>query len=214
MLKMDFHAHTSVTEVMGLIGGYWISYENILKITHYEPCLNIASSATHCDMCPISQAKAADLIHSKGLDILGWFHSHPTFAPEPSDQDIETQLTLQQWIGHNKPCVGVILSPFSLSGALIASPFRCMIVDKKLNFEDQMVPYKFKVDILSDDFALKEFLRDIREMLERDAKGTKESKIKFSKPYFQNPNISYLEKVRVSFFLLDFVTSLNGAKGV
>ncbi|XP_018571801.1 histone H2A deubiquitinase MYSM1-like isoform X2 [Anoplophora glabripennis] len=192
MLKMDFHAHTSLTEVMGLVGGYWISSENVLIITHYEPCFNIASSATHCDMCPISQAKAADLIHGKGLDILGWFHSHPTFAPEPSHQDIETQLTLQQWIGHNKPCIGFILSPFNLSGALIASPFRCMFVDKKLNFEDQMVPYKFKVELLSEDFILKEFLGDIREVFEMDFKDAKN--VKFNKPYFQNPSISYLEK--------------------
>lgn len=121
---MDFHAHTNLTEVMGLVAGHWNSTERILEITHYETCKNIASSATHCDMCPISQAKAAELIDSKGLDILGWFHSHPTFAPEPSQQDLETQQSVQQWIGNKRPCIGVILSPFSLNGALIASPYR------------------------------------------------------------------------------------------
>lgn len=68
---MDFHAHTCLTEVMGLIAGYWEPQSKTLTITHYEPCLNVASSATHCDMCPISQAKAADIIHAMELDILG-----------------------------------------------------------------------------------------------------------------------------------------------
>nr|CAH7745472.1 unnamed protein product [Callosobruchus chinensis] len=145
LLTIDFHAHAWLTEVMGLVAGSWLPEENLLRITHYEPCLNIASSTTHCDMCPISQAKAADFIHKKGLDILGWFHSHPTFAPEPSQQDMDTQMVVQRWIGHGKPCIGVILSPFSLNGALIASPFRCLIVDQRVNFEDQFVPYKFKV---------------------------------------------------------------------
>ncbi|KAJ8920247.1 hypothetical protein NQ315_011908 [Exocentrus adspersus] len=192
LLKMDFHAHTSLTEIMGLIGGYWIPNEKVLLICHYEPCLNIASSATHCDMCPISQAKAADVIHGKGLDILGWFHSHPTFAPEPSHQDIETQLALQQWISHNKPCVGFILSPFSASGDLIASPFRCMLVDKKLNFEDQMVPYKFKVHVTGEDFKVKEFLRDIKGV--REFVSGMEGGVDLAEPYFQDTSISYLEK--------------------
>lgn len=91
---MDFHAHLSLTEVMGLVAGYWIPESATLIITRYEPTLNMASSATHCDMCPISQAKAADTIHEMELDILGWFHSHPTFAPEPSQQDLETQQTV------------------------------------------------------------------------------------------------------------------------
>ncbi|KAJ8931895.1 hypothetical protein NQ314_015164 [Rhamnusium bicolor] len=194
LLTMDFHAHTSLTEVMGLVAGYWIPQNKILTISHYEPCLNIASSATHCDMCPISQAKAADIIHNKGLDILGWFHSHPTFAPEPSHQDIETQQVLQQWVGHNRPCIGVILSPFSLNGALIASPFRCLIVDKKMNFEDQIVPYKFKVELVSEDFDVKEFLRDIQEVFRADVGYAKERKVKFSKPYFQDSSITHLEK--------------------
>ncbi|CAH1976819.1 unnamed protein product [Acanthoscelides obtectus] len=148
LLTIDFHAHACLTEVMGLVAGSWIPQENLLKITHYEPCLNIASSTTHCDMCPISQAKAADLIHQKELDILGWFHSHPTFAPEPSQQDLDTQRVVQQWIGYGKPCLGVILSPFTLSGALIASPFRCLIVDERPNFEDLFVPYRFKVSVI------------------------------------------------------------------
>lgn len=68
---MDLHAHTSLQEVMGLVGGYWHKETKKMYITRYEPCRNIAPSSTHCDMCPITQAKAAEKIHNSGLDILG-----------------------------------------------------------------------------------------------------------------------------------------------
>ena len=190
LLLMDFHAHTSLTEVMGLVAGSWNPNKNVLNISHYEPCRNIASSATHCDMCPISQSKAADSIHKRGLDVLGWFHSHPTFAPEPSQQDLDTQQDFQLWIGDRRPCLGVILSPFSLHGALIASPFRCMVVDKKENFEDQFVPYKFQVEVVSDESDIERFFTDVRRIF----CGMKESGVDFGKPYFQDTSITYLEK--------------------
>ncbi|XP_044271707.1 deubiquitinase MYSM1-like [Tribolium madens] len=192
LLLMDFHAHTSLTEVMGLVAGTWNPTKKILTISHYEPCRNIASSATHCDMCPISQSKAAELIHNRGLDVLGWFHSHPTFAPEPSQQDLETQQDVQMWIGTTSPCLGVILSPFSAHGALIASPFRCMVVDKKENFEDQFVPYKFQVDVASNEGDFDRFFSDLRQIFHFSKSN--EGKIDFSKPYFQDNSISYLEK--------------------
>ncbi|RZC42586.1 histone H2A deubiquitinase MYSM1 [Asbolus verrucosus] len=193
LLLMDFHAHTLLTEVMGLVGGTWNAGKKVLTISHYEPCRNMASSATHCDMCPVSQSKAAELIHNQGLDILGWFHSHPTFAPEPSQQDLDTQQDVQLWIGSKTPCLGVILSPFSSHGALIASPFRCMMVDKKENFEDLFVPYKFQVEIVSNEIDIERFLADLSRIFSIPV-GVKESKIDFNKPYFQDNSITYLEK--------------------
>ncbi|KAG5888703.1 hypothetical protein JTB14_035768 [Gonioctena quinquepunctata] len=194
LLAMDFHSHSSLTEVMGLVAGFWVPQTKTLSVTHYEPCRNMASSATHCDMCPISQAKAADTVHSMGLDILGWFHSHPTFAPEPSHQDLETQQILQQWIGQNRPCIGVILSPFSANGALIASPLRCMMVNKKDNFEDQFVPYKFGVEINSEDFVVEDCLCDLQRVLEFSLVCSKESRVDFADSYFQDGTITFLEK--------------------
>lgn len=222
LFLMDFHAHTSLMEVMGLVAGEWNATKNTLTISHYEPCRNVASSSTHCDMCPISQAKAADTIHTKNLNILGWFHSHPTFAPEPSQQDLDTQQDVQLWVGNKYPCLGVILSPFSSNGALIASPFRCMIVDRDdrrkrseqfhyHNDDDddnscQLVPYKYDVELISDDFDVDCLLRDITRVFQsisRDANATKSgSQIKFNQPYFLDNTISYLEKVRVYIFEL------------
>lgn len=192
----------SLSEVMGLVGGYWNPLNRNLTIVQYEPCKNIASSSTHCDMCPITQARATENLHSKGLAVLGWFHSHPTFAPEPSHQDMETQLSVQQWIGSDKPCIGVILSPFSAHGALIASPFRCMIVDKKENFEDQFVPYKLKVE-LSNCIDLDEFLVAAWKVFNSDVVG-EENMVDFTKRYFQDNSISHLDKVIVLYSISSF----------
>ncbi|KAK4875298.1 hypothetical protein RN001_011720 [Aquatica leii] len=194
LLLMDLHAHTSLSEVMGLIGGYWNAENKTLTILRYVPCRNIASSATHCDMCPISQARAADIIHSEGFNILGWFHSHPTFAPEPSQQDLDTQLTVQQWIGNNKPCIGLILSPFSAHGALIASPYRCLMVVKKTNFEDQFVPFKFKVDLISPDFDINDLLNLAWTTFNKDCNVNVGDRIDFTKPYFLDQSITYFDK--------------------
>ncbi|XP_030761687.1 histone H2A deubiquitinase MYSM1-like [Sitophilus oryzae] len=200
LLLMDFHAHTYLTEVMGLVGGSWDSQGKILTISCYEPCKNIASSSTHCDMCPISQARAAESIHNANLDILGWFHSHPTFAPEPSQQDLDTQQMVQQWIGHSKPCIGVILSPFSSNGALISSPFRCLVVGKKPNFEDQLVPFRLKVSVIPDEFNKTEFFNKMKRILHTEEGHLKDKKLDFDKPYFQDLNITHLEK---------FISSVN-----
>lgn len=190
---MDLHSHMSLSEVMGLIGGIWNPEKKTLIILHYEPCENVASSTIHCDMCPVSQAKAADVIHSKGLSILGWFHSHPTFAPEPSQQDLDTQLSFQQWIGGNTPCIGIILSPFSLQGALIASPYRCLIVRKKENFEDQYLPFKFKVDVISENVNAENLLKNARSIIMFCQDGVLNQK------YFLNQNLTYMDKVKLEF---------------
>ncbi|KAF5305231.1 hypothetical protein FQR65_LT07770 [Abscondita terminalis] len=194
LLLMDLHAHTSLSEVMGLIGGYWDAKNKTLTILRYVPCRNIASSSTHCDMCPISQARAADTIHNEGFNILGWFHSHPTFAPEPSQQDLDTQLTVQQWIGSNKPCIGLILSPFSAHGALIASPYRCLMVVKKSNFEDQFVPYKFKIDLVSSNLDIDYLLSSAWSFFNKDCNVTASDRIDFAKVYFLDQSITYFDK--------------------
>lgn len=192
---MDLHSHMSHTEVMGLIGGYWDPKKETLTIVCYVSCRNSAPSATHCDMCPISQAKAADTIHNEGLNILGWFHSHPTFAPEPSQQDLDTQLTVQQWIGITKPCIGLILSPFSAHGALIASPYRCLIVSRKHNFEDQYVPYKFKVELISSNLDVNFLLGQAWKIFNTDSNVASVNRVDFGKPYFLDQSITYYDKV-------------------
>jgi len=46
-------------------------------------------------LIPVSQTQASEEISCAGMDIVGWYHSHPSFAPNPSIRDIETQLKFQ-----------------------------------------------------------------------------------------------------------------------
>lgn len=46
-------------------------------------------------MDPESEMRAREVFAQKGLNVVGWYHSHPTFAPEPSVRDIEYQTLYQ-----------------------------------------------------------------------------------------------------------------------
>ncbi|CAG9769488.1 unnamed protein product [Ceutorhynchus assimilis] len=192
LLLMDFHSHSYLNEIMGLIGGYWEQDRQTLKICCYEPCKNVASSSTECEMCPISQAAAADIIHSKNFDVLGWFHSHPNFAPQPSQQDLETQHVLQEWIGSGRPCIGMIMTPFNRDGALISSPFTCWMVEK--NSENKLQPYRFTVEVVTNDLNLPNLVNSIKTIICTEDKTSKHKKIIQSQPYFMDTSISHLDK--------------------
>lgn len=46
-------------------------------------------------MDPVSEMEAREVFEQKGLRVVGWYHSHPTFEPEPSIRDIENQTSYQ-----------------------------------------------------------------------------------------------------------------------
>ena len=49
-------------------------------------------------MDPVSQTQASEELALRGLAVVGWYHSHPTFAPIPSVRDIETQAKFQVFV--------------------------------------------------------------------------------------------------------------------
>ena len=65
-----------------------------LQIMRVAPCSNVGTNL-QCEMDPVSQAKASSDLAQHGLEVVGWYHSHPTFAPTPSLRDIDTQSTFQ-----------------------------------------------------------------------------------------------------------------------
>lgn len=46
-------------------------------------------------MDPVSQTQASELLAMKGLSVVGWYHSHPAFDPNPSLRDTDTQAKYQ-----------------------------------------------------------------------------------------------------------------------
>ena len=63
----------------------------------------------------VSQAEAFDRLRESGCGIVGWYHSHPTFAPNPSVRDIETQLEKQVRWGSRDEKVSTLLRGYAIN---------------------------------------------------------------------------------------------------
>ncbi|EED89082.1 predicted protein, partial [Thalassiosira pseudonana CCMP1335] len=64
-------------------------------------------------MDPVSQIYAREAIDNHGMSVVGWYHSHPTFQPDPSVTDIENQANYQQLkTGSVCPFVGLIVGTY------------------------------------------------------------------------------------------------------
>jgi protein MYSM1 len=74
----------------------------------------------------VSQTEASERLHDEGLEVVGWYHSHPTFFPNPSLQDLDTQSHMQEWFAKtaSAPLVGFILSPYCPTSRTSASDYR------------------------------------------------------------------------------------------
>ncbi|CEP19442.1 hypothetical protein [Parasitella parasitica] len=117
LLVMDFHSHLAHTEIIGLLGGNFIKRgdSKILQVAVVFPCQS-TSTGIQCEMDPASEMQARELFAAKGLNVVGWYHSHPTFEPHPSIRDIENQTSYQTLFREEKtgdePFIGVIVTPY------------------------------------------------------------------------------------------------------
>ncbi|PVU86172.1 hypothetical protein BB559_006620 [Furculomyces boomerangus] len=108
---MDLHAHLMETEIIGLLGGYWDSNNRILTVKQSFPCRAIATDDDHLnvEMDPTSEWLVRQEIAELDMRVVGWYHSHPTFLPDPSNIDIENQKAYQNLFmedtssNHNQP---------------------------------------------------------------------------------------------------------------
>ncbi len=82
------------TEIIGLVGGLYDDVSQVLSIMDVFPC-NSISTGVQCEMDPVSELQAREHFVSRGLGVVGWYHSHPTFEPNPSIRDIENQANYQ-----------------------------------------------------------------------------------------------------------------------
>ncbi|KAI8051640.1 hypothetical protein BDF22DRAFT_691578 [Syncephalis plumigaleata] len=100
MTVMDLHAHLLRTEVIGLLGGKFDATTNQIDILTAFPCRGASTDFQFAE---------------RGLAVVGWYHSHPTFEPTPSIRDIENQVNYQTLFRHDsgqEPFVGVIVNPY------------------------------------------------------------------------------------------------------
>eukprot|EP01134_Creolimax_fragrantissima_P000280 CFRG0280T1 len=120
---MDFHAHLAMSEIIGLLAGTWDPITRVISIKQAFPCRemqngdNAAVAETQVEMDPASEMEIRDEISKLDLQVVGWYHSHPTFKPFPSNRDVENQYNYQMLFqGDNEanavPFVGAIVGPY------------------------------------------------------------------------------------------------------
>ncbi|KZS04394.1 Uncharacterized protein APZ42_032694 [Daphnia magna] len=146
LIVIDLHSHTCTTEIIGLLGGHIVTGSGnspaTLSIEAAQPCRSQATNH-QCEMCPISQTEGSEELRSRGLEIVGWYHSHPTFPALPSLRDLNTQNEFQQWFSRqDAPFVGLIVNPFSSSGIQtsmsLKSTIRCITVHDDLPYKHEL----------------------------------------------------------------------------
>ncbi|KAJ3024333.1 Myb-like, SWIRM and MPN domains 1 [Thoreauomyces humboldtii] len=115
LIIMDLHAHLAHTEIIGLLGGIYDETEGVLRVTEVFPCRSM-STGVQCEMDPESEMQARDAFAERGLAVVGWYHSHPTFEPTPSIRDIENQTSYQTLFQRPEtgvePFIGAIVTPY------------------------------------------------------------------------------------------------------
>ncbi|XP_063825310.1 uncharacterized protein LOC135074859 [Ostrinia nubilalis] len=143
LISADAHAHTSRSEVMGLLGG--ACGPGRLLVAAYRPAA-AAAGGTHCDMDPVSQAAAAESLVSLGARPLGWHHSHPRFPAQPSAQDLRSQRHVQRAL---PPGLALLTSPHWLPGRH-ASTYRCFRVEDAEDPDALPIGYQLSVSLEPD----------------------------------------------------------------
>ncbi|KAI9341682.1 hypothetical protein BDR26DRAFT_894962 [Obelidium mucronatum] len=135
-MVIDFHAHLAETEIIGLLGGRFDSKERVLHVEDVFPCKSI-STTIQCEMDPESEVKAHIHFASQNKVVVGWYHSHPTFDPNPSIRDIETQTDHQHLFLRDgdgiEPFVGAIYSPYDSRTEGVVSKSEWMCVGNQLS---------------------------------------------------------------------------------
>ncbi|XP_044285936.1 deubiquitinase MYSM1 isoform X2 [Varanus komodoensis] len=197
LLIMDLHAHVSMAEVIGLLGGKYSETDGIVEgrgpfgsacrercgrphschdlwrplpvqvraavdrielksvlqhlcmsihVCAAEPC-NSLSTGLQCEMDPVSQTQASETLAARGYSIIGWYHSHPAFDPNPSIRDIDTQAKYQSYFSRGGSMfVGMIISPYNRNNALPYSQITCLVIsDETSSNGSYRLPYKFEV---------------------------------------------------------------------
>lgn len=102
-VMVDLHSHFTKNEVIGYLAGKWDAGKRLITITRAFPGKSmVCSTATHdsnalqeAEMDPVSEVMLKSEVESCGLQVVGWYHSHPTFEPVPSSVDITNQANYQ-----------------------------------------------------------------------------------------------------------------------
>jgi proteasome lid subunit RPN8/RPN11 len=115
----DVHGHLCDAEVIGLLAGKWDAAKKELYIQAPFPCSaterHFDLGYTDVELDSEAEWKVREAIAALNLEVVGWYHSHPKFRPDPSVVDILNQQQYQCFSSDEEqgnPFVGLIVSTY------------------------------------------------------------------------------------------------------
>jgi len=159
------------TEIIGLLGGRFYESEKQLHISVALPC-NSLSTGIQCEMDPLSEMKAREILEHMQLEVVGWYHSHPTFAPSPSLRDIENQSNYQMLFAKKtgqEPFIGIIVSPYDIRHPGDESTYSYVFINNQEYDENHeyKLPYQLPRDILRSETLPSSLLQQVTELIKK-----------------------------------------------
>ncbi|XP_039743432.1 deubiquitinase MYSM1 isoform X1 [Pteropus medius] len=194
LLIMDLHAHVSMAEVIGLLGGRYSEADKIVEICAAEPC-NSLSTGLQCEMDPVSQTQASETLAVRGYSVIGWYHSHPAFDPNPSLRDIDTQAKYQSYFSRGgAKFIGMIVSPYNRNNPLPYSQITCLIISDEISPDGSYrLPYKFEVQQMLEEPRWGLVFEKTRWMIEKYRLS--HSSVPMDKIFRRDSDLTYLQKL-------------------
>ncbi|KAL1916961.1 uncharacterized protein VTP21DRAFT_5158 [Calcarisporiella thermophila] len=194
---MDFHAHLATTEIIGLLGGIYDPDVRQLTVTAAFPCRSM-STGIQCEMDPASEMHAREVFAARGIRVVGWYHSHPTFVPDPSVRDIETQSTYQELFRRPEdaiePFIGVIISPYDVNHPSSVSRVQYLSISHELDEEGHIrLPYACEKKIERMDRIEADLFKQILDLVKEYR--SYEHRVDFNIPYRRGESETRLDKM-------------------
>ncbi|KAM6342974.1 deubiquitinase MYSM1 isoform 6-T7 [Alca torda] len=196
LLIMDLHSHVSMAEVIGLLGGRYSEADKIVEVCAAEPC-NSLSTGLQCEMDPVSQTQASETLAARGYSVIGWYHSHPAFDPNPSIRDIDTQAKYQSYFSRGGAMfIGMIISPYNRNNPLPYSQITCLVISDEISSDGSYrLPYKFEVQQMTDEPQWELIFEKTRWIIEKYRFC--HSSVPMDKIFHRDSDLTCLQKVAI-----------------
>ncbi|EIE91466.1 hypothetical protein RO3G_16177 [Rhizopus delemar RA 99-880] len=197
LLSMDFHAHLMTTEIIGFLAGDWDKETMRIVVREAYPCRSIETGRNdvNVEMDPTSAIETRQMIEERNLKVVGWYHSHPTFIPDPSLVDIENQRNYQILCrdeeNSTEPFVGAIVGPYDPNLPGSASVINWFHVDSSNS--ERPIPKRLIYDLQEDEHISNEESDRLFKLLEMYKDSPEKSML--NEQWRQDISESKLEKM-------------------
>ncbi|XP_071823283.1 MPN domain-containing protein-like [Apostichopus japonicus] len=171
LLLIDFHCHLTTSEVVGYLAGKWDPTSQHMSVLQAYPC-----------KCRLEDKEGAKKVEGeiqqsialRGLQLVGWYHSHPCTAAHPTIQDIDSQMDYQVRMkgeGNTyQPCLAIICNPYNLQRAVKESTMRSFWVMPSPEVTDPEKHYGMPVNMSyscqQDMFLTQDVLVELKSLVE------------------------------------------------